>query len=211
MDEKYTGLDTVPSASQKSDIFNKTAINADYVKDRLGFFGAEIISKFGDHKAMAPEFLPLFTSYFPPLQIKVYDNAGFWSEKIPDRLIIPAGYSYAELYFHVQHQPLAGVGVINNVQIYIIKNDDFFSRYSGSQPFYGHVSGGAKIESQNNFLSTGIIPVTQGDVFRAGLSGSGLTTAQNWDLDLSTTYDGRGTTSIIRHVGYTFGIRGYKS
>lgn len=91
--EFYTGLNAVPGDPQKADIFNKTAINADQVKERIGFYGLHIATSFDPNIRSIPD-----NTFWPvPFDSVIFDTNGFFNPSHPDRIIIPPGFSYYEI------------------------------------------------------------------------------------------------------------------
>lgn len=196
MDEKYTGLNAVPSASQKSDIFNKTSINVDYLKDRLGFFGAEIMTQYGNGTVLAN--LSGVMPYRIPFKIKTYDTSGFWSDKNPSKLIIPSGFSYAEFHIHGQFT----LSPANLFRLYLVKNNGLYS------PTGNVLAAGTQsvVESKVFGFSSGILAVSAGDYFETAIGPN----VGSLDIDMSNDYSGSGTTAITHHGGFTMSLRAYR-
>lgn len=209
MSETYTGLDAVPATSLKTDLFNKTSINADSVKERLAFYGAEIITTTTGQFIAHSGPTGLTGAYIIPFSLKCYDTFGFWKSDAPTGFYIPQGINYAE--FHLAYQlPFLNA---DQKRIIINKNGTGYITTMGTEfAPSATIDGSAKAQSREFFLSTGIISVTPGDFFSAIISCTAVSNNPTGLLKTVMTNDFSGTSTITlnRFPCLSMSVRGYK-
>lgn len=194
MSDFFTGLDAVPGASQRTDIFNKTAINADNLYARVRHYGAWIESAYQPDPARTfnkGEFAII------PNDSVVYDTDRFFNPAIPGRLSVPENVDLVEVWAFLRF-PVGNWGL-----------SIFQTGNSGETVSFQ--TGFTSVTNKYCYatVKTGIISVSTGNYFEAYVSQLS-TGVETFDQQFKSGHDGSLVTEVATPTASFLSVRAYK-